>query len=167
VHPQTVAKATAGTPARKPAANIDRSRYPAYSFIAAQLSFPNIAAAGERVLQINGVARLDFAAPNETQVTSPLAAQLRIPLAALTGLIRQLANETALTGPELAASFRTALVDYKFLEERWNKFHPAGTGLQVKQAALAALAAGDLERAWTLFEDLPKPRPPRQLKIKH
>jgi len=169
VQSQTVAKASAGILGQKPAAKrtIDRTRYPAYSLIAAQLSLPNIAAAAERVLEIDGTARLDFAAANESPAASALAAQMRIPLSAMKGLIRQLANETELTGPQLAASFRTELVDYKFLEERWNQFHPAGTALQVKQAALAALEAGDLERAWTLFEDLPKPRPPRQLRVKN
>jgi hypothetical protein len=143
----------------------DRRLHPGYTVFAAQLSLPRITVANERSLEIGGVKQLDFSGSNQNQATRALADQLQVPVAALNGLGQKLSADTHLKGKELADAFRNALIDYKFLEDRWNRFHPPGVGLEVKTRALNALSAGDIDRAWALFDGLARPRPPEGLRV--
>jgi hypothetical protein len=125
---------------------------------------PTIAVLEQRVLRVDG-GRLDFSATASPPVSGGLAKRFGIPLNALKTVVHKLAADDALRGPQLAEALRTVVIDYKFLEAQWSRWHPAGPVLQIKKEGIDALTAGDLDRAWTLFESLPRPQPPASLQI--
>jgi hypothetical protein len=119
---------------------------------------------GERVLKVDG-GQLDLSGRDHFSVPSALAKKFGMPLNALNSVVGKLVDDEALRGSDLATSLRTVVIDYRFLEDRWNRLHPAGLALQIKKQGIAALAAGDVDRAWALFESLPRPQAPANLHI--
>ena len=150
-----------------PAANWpgDRRLYPGYTIVAARLELPRIIALEDRTLSIGELSHVQFGSQAQPLVTGALSQELQIPLGALKGMMQKLASSPGIKGMDLAESFRTAVIDYKFLENRWNQYHPTGTGLEVKKTWLKALDEGDLDHAWELFNSLPRPRPPQTLRV--
>ena len=66
---------------------------------------------------------------------------------------------------QVAGKLRDTIIDYKYLLERWNQYHPPTGKEQVKTDALLALRAGDMDKAWELYVDLPRPQPPTGLRV--
>jgi hypothetical protein len=85
------------------------------------------------------------------------------------GLIRpgrhRLSGRPDLKGRLLEQSFHDTIVDYRFLEQRWNQIHPTAALEPLKTRALQALALGDVDAAWEAFAALPRPRPPGGLRV--
>ena len=136
-----------------------------YSVFATQLSLPQVIVINDRSLDIGGLTRLEFGGTNQNQATSALADRLQVPVATLDRLVQNLSTNTHIKGQELADSFRKAVIDFRFLEDRWTRVHPPQIDLEIKTQALNALRAGDIDRAWALFECLPRPRPPQGLRV--
>jgi len=94
--------------------------------------------------------RNDSPGPTLNPRHTALADRLQMPIAALDRLVQNLSANTHIKGQELADSFRNAVIDFRFLEDRWNRVHPPQIDLEIKTQALNALSAGDIDRAWAL-----------------
>ena len=66
---------------------------------------------------------------------------------------------------QVAQNVRTAVVDYKFLQQEFEQYHPSPEGQKVKTDALAALRGGDVTKAWELYDGLRGPAPPSKPRI--
>jgi hypothetical protein len=51
------------------------------------------------------------------------------------------------------------------LQGEWGRYHPPAESQKVKADALAALQAGDISKAWELYDGLERPAPPSNLRI--
>jgi len=89
----------------------------------------------------------------------------KIPVEFLAALVQKLSAGAQLNGEELAHQFQIAVTDYKYLSEKWARYRPSARGEPVKTQALKYLQAADLESAWRMFIDLPKPGPPTAVQI--
>jgi len=141
--------------------------HPAYQVFAAQLRLPTMTVLdGSTTLNVGGRLKLDLGKPDETMAQEgiALAKLLEIPQGVFATLVRKLSFNARLGGEDLAQQFQTSVVDYKYLSERWQQYHPGKAGEPVRTEALKCLQAGDLERAWQLFIELPKPSPPTGLR---
>jgi hypothetical protein len=128
---------------------------------------PEITALDDRVLAVNGQ-RLDLGKANlglNSEELTTVAEQLKLPAEVLPGLLQKLSASQPLKGEELAHSCKTAVIDYGYLSEQWARYRPPPGTEAVKQEAKKALAEGDLDRAWLLFGNLPRPKPPTGLRV--
>jgi hypothetical protein len=66
---------------------------------------------------------------------------------------------------QLAQDLRTAAVDYRFLQGEWQRYNPPAEGGIIKTHALQALQGGDLGKAWELYDGLPRPASPADLRV--
>jgi hypothetical protein len=142
-------------------------QHPSYQVFAARIHLPEIKALDDSVLAVDGQ-RLDLAKADlglKSEQLTTVADQLKVPAEVLPALVQKLSATQPLKGEELAHSFRTALIDYGYLSEQWARYRPPPGTEAVKQEAKKALAEGDLDRAWLLFGNLPRPRPPTGLRV--
>jgi hypothetical protein len=65
----------------------------------------------------------------------------------------------------LAGKLRVTVIDYKYLLERWTQYLPPSGTEKVKADALLALQSGDIDKAWKMYVDLPRPEPPTGFRI--
>jgi len=141
-------------------------RHPAYQ-VFAQTHQPTITVKDSKTLNFGGALKLDVGKPDSIVTTekNALAARLEIPVEFLTALVQKLSANAQLNGEELAHQFEVAVTDYKYLSERWARYHPPAGGEPMKLQALNCLQAADLEKAWRMFIDIPKPKPPTAVQI--
>jgi hypothetical protein len=143
--------------------------HPSYQVFVAQARqarLPEIKLLDNRVLSVGPSSKLDFGKPDPgtSGEKIALAEQLQVPTEFLKGLVQNLSAKQ-LRGEELAQEFQTAVIDCRYLAERLARYRPTARGEAVKAAALNCLQAGDLQKAWQIFVDLPKPLPPSGLRI--
>jgi hypothetical protein len=141
--------------------------HPSYQVFAAHLRLPAITALDDSTLSIGGQLRFDFRKVDDTvaQEKVAVAKLLEIPDTAFTGLTRTLPADGRLSPEELARQFQTAVMDYKYLSNRWEQYRPGPEGEPVKTEALKSLRTGDLGKAWQLFIGLPRPSAPTGFRI--
>lgn len=142
--------------------------HPAYQVFAARTHLPDITVLDQKTLNIGGHFKLDFAhaAALGAEQEAALETLLAIPGKTSTALVRSLSGNIQLSGEQLALQFRRAVVDYKYLSAKWGKYRPAAGGEGIKAEALKRLQVGDLEKAWQMFIELPKPKPPTGLAVR-
>jgi hypothetical protein len=140
--------------------------HPSYQVFVAQAHLPEIKLLDNRVLSVGPSSKLDFGNPDPgvSGEKIALAAQLQVPTEFLKGLVQKLSAKQ-LRGEELAQEFQTAVIDYRYLAAKLARYHPTARGETLKVEALNCLQVGDLQRAWVIFIDLPKPLPPTGLRI--
>jgi hypothetical protein len=138
-----------------------------YEAFARQAELPSITVTNNTVLQIGGVVNTDAVrlAQLSTREREALAAQFRIPVGVIDKLVQRLALSSPPAAEQLAQEIRTAVIDYRFLKVEWEHYHPPAEGQKTKAAALAALQAGDISKAWELYDGLVRPPPPASLRV--
>jgi hypothetical protein len=139
-------------------------RHPAYQVFVAQLSLPAITVMNGKAINVAGQLKVDLNKA-DAEEKNALAQRLQIPVEFLTALLQKLSANTQLSDEELAHQFQVAVTDYKYLSEKWARYHPPAGGEPIKQQALNCLQGADLESAWRMFIDLPKPKPPTAVQI--
>ena len=154
-----------GHPARTgPDASPDPSGPPdgALQSFARQAQLPSITATNSTVLEVGGMARTDAArlAQLSTREQEALAGQFGVPVGVITKVVQRLASGSPPAADQLAQELRTAVIDYRFLQIEWKRYHPPAEGQRSKVAALEALQAGDIGKAWELYDALRKPQAP-------
>lgn len=133
-----------------------------YQAFARQAELPPITVTSATTLEIGSAVKTDISrlAQLSAREKESLAGQFGVP----TGVIAKLAQRVSTTPPPPAAQFarelRTTVVDYRFLQGEWDRYHPPREGQQTKAEALAALQAGDIAQAWALYDALGKPQAP-------
>jgi hypothetical protein len=133
-----------------------------YQAFTRQAELPSMTEIGKTTLQVGGVWQTDTSrlAQLSTREQEALAGLFAVPTAIIAKVIRAGSDQTAPTAAQLAKELRTAVVDYRFLRQEWGRYHPPAEVQQTKTDALAALQAGDLARAWALYDGLSRPGAP-------
>jgi len=159
-------------PAREPGTQLTEVQKPAYipqgrqmrryEVFARQTELPRMVATNHTLLQVGGVVNVDAARLSQLspQHKKALAEQFRVPVGVIDQLTQQLAHRSARTADQLAREIRTAVIDYRFLQIEWDRYHPPAATQQTKVAALGALQAGDISKAWELYDGLRRPQAP-------
>ena len=142
-------------------------KQPGYQVFAQHYSFPSIAVVNGTTLEIGGkqkidVSRLDQLAAQEKET---LAGQFDVPVGVVDTLLESFSKQAPPDATEVAGKLRVTVVDYKYLLERWTQYRPPTGKETVKADALLALRGGDTDKAWKMYNDLPRPEPPTGLRI--
>lgn len=138
-----------------------------YQAFARQTALPLIAVTSETTLKIGEAAGIDLArlAELSAEEKKALAAQFEVPAGVIVKVLQSAAANQPLAAAEVAGKLRLAVIDYRFLQQEWNRYHPSQENQQAKAQALESLQAGDLAQAWALYDELPRPQPPANLRI--
>lgn len=141
-------------------------RHPSYQVFAAQTRLSEMRAFN-RVLTVGGNSSLDFDNPTQasTQGMNASAELLQVPMEFLRAIVQRLSTNHELKGEELAREFRIAIIDYRYLSERWARYRPPAGEESVKIEAMKCLQTADLQRSWQMYIGLQKPKPPEGLRI--
>ena len=99
------------------------------------------------------------------QEKEALAGQFRIPTPVIDKIVERAANRSQPDAAQLVRDLRTAVVDYRFLQGEWQRYNPPAEGGMIKTNALQALQDGDLSKAWELYDGLPRPASPANLRV--
>jgi hypothetical protein len=143
-------------------------KHPSYQVFAAQLKLPKLELVTTNSISLRNQARIAFAYPEglKPEDKKLLSMELKLPASALEQIHRTLSAERALPEGRLLDEFKTAVIDYRYLESRWNMFTPIQLDQQqIKRHALDILRAGGIRQAWQMYEALPRPRAPGELKL--
>ena len=149
-------------PAHTPAYTPKGWQMERYKAFARQAELPAITVTNKNRIEVGATFKTDLnrLAQLSTQDKATLAGQFAVPA----GVIGKVADRAATNGPPNAAQFaqaiRTAVIDYRFLQGEWGRYHPPPEGQPVKTDALQALQAGDINKAWQLYDALEKPQAP-------
>ena len=149
-------------PAQTPAYTPKGWQMERYKAFARQAEMPAITVSNKTTLEVGGTVKTDLnrLAQLSTPDKAALAGQFGVPA----GVIGKVAERVATNEPPNAAQFaqaiRTAVIDYRFLQGEWGRYHPPLEGQPVKADALQALQVGDINKAWQLYDALEKPQAP-------
>ena len=138
-----------------------------YQAFARNAELPQIMVRDQTTIEVGAGFKVDTSrlAKLPIREAESLAGQFRVP----TALIIRLAQRVPATPPPDAAQFarelRTAVIDYRFLQGEWGRYHPGVEGQPTRAAALEALQAGDIPKAWALYDSLSRPQPPGNLRV--
>ncbi len=159
-------------PGREPDTQAMQARQPAYvpqgyqmgryKVFARQTQVPPITVTNRTVLKVGEVGQIDTARLTEVspQQRQALAEQLKVPSAVIDRLVQQLAQDSPSEPDRFAREMRTAVIDYRFLQIEWERYHPPAEGQPTKTAALEALQSGNFSKAWALYDRLQRPQAP-------
>jgi hypothetical protein len=133
-----------------------------YEAFARQAELHPITVTNNAVIQVGGLVntdatRLAHLSPQEKEA---LAGQFKVPVGVINGLAQRFARSSPPAAEQLAQEIRTAVIDYRFLQIEWEHYHPPAEGQKTKAAALEALQAGDISKAWQLYDALRRPQAP-------
>ena len=151
------------TPARKPAYTPHGQQMERYQAFARQAELPVIMVAGNTTLEVGGTVRTDLnrLAVLSLQEKEALAGQFGVPAAVIGKVAERAANHPPLNATQFAQDIRAAVIDYRFLQREWERYHPSAAGQKIKEEALAVLQAGDISKAWELYDGLQRPSAPK------
>jgi hypothetical protein len=138
-----------------------------YQAFARQAKLPPITVTNNALLQVGGVVntdatRLSRLSPQEREA---LAGQFKVPVGVIDKLAQRLANSSPPAAEQLAQEIRTAVIDYRFLQIEWGQYHAPAEGQKTRATALGALQAGDISKAWELYDVLGRPSPPANPRV--
>jgi hypothetical protein len=127
-----------------------------------QAELPPITVVDSSRVEVGGTVKVDMARPGQItgEQRQSLARQLGVPAGVIGKLQQRLASGARPGADECARELRRAVVDYRFLKQEWERYNPPVEGRANRQEALAALEAGDVTKAWELYDGLRRPRAP-------
>jgi hypothetical protein len=141
--------------------------HPSYQVFASRTVLPTITVTDTGALDVGGQVKILFkpGAPLPDKDIRGLAEQFGVPVAVVMTFLRHTGHDEPFAPGHLAQALPITIMDYKYLKERWNRYHPPTGQQDLKTKALQALEAGEVARAWEMFCALPVPRPPAGLRI--
>jgi len=133
-----------------------------YQAFARNAELPQITVRDETTIEVGGKLQVDTSRLAQLSVreVESVAGQFRVPAALITNLVQRIATTPPLDAAKFARELRTAVIDYRFLQDEWGRYHPGVEGQPTRAAALDALQAGDIPKAWALYDGLSRPQPP-------
>ncbi len=133
-----------------------------YQAFARQAQLPPINLTNNTLLTVSETDRVDVTqlARLSSADKESLAQRFKVPAGVIVKLVQRAAEQPPADANRFAADLRTAVIDYQFLQGEWDRYHPPPEGQKVKADALAALQAGDILKAWALYDGLAKPQAP-------
>jgi hypothetical protein len=150
------------TQAQKPDYSPQGCKMERYKAFARQAEMPAITAPDKTTIEVGGTVKTDLRRLAQLSITEKeaLAGQFNVPAAVIDKLVQRVSNGSQPSADQFAQELRTAVVDYRFLQQEWGRYTPPAEGRKVKASALQALQGGDLTKAWELYDGLQKPAPP-------
>lgn len=138
-----------------------------YKAFARQAELPAITITNETTLDVGSSVKTDVTrlAQLSIQEMEALAEQFGVPVGVIGKVVQRAGNRPEPDAVQLARDIRTAVVDYRFLQGEWKRYHPPAECLNIKTNAVQALQVGDLSKAWQLYDGLQRPAPPGNLRI--
>jgi len=154
-------------PAQKLAYTPKGTQMERYKAFARQAELPAIIVTNQTTLEVGGAVKTDLSrlAQLSAQEQAALAGQFGVPAAVIGKVAERSTNNPPPAAAQIAQDMRTAVVDYRFLQGEWKRYNPPAEGQPIKAAALTALQAGDISKAWELYDGLQKPAPPANLRV--
>jgi hypothetical protein len=154
-------------PAQKPAYTPKGREMERYKAFARQAEMPAITVTNTTVLEAGGPVRIDLTRLGQLSGSEKeaLAGQFEVPSGVIGKLIERATNNPSPGAAQITRDIRTAVIDYRFLQGEWGRYHPPAEGQQLKADALAALQTGDIGKAWELYDGLQRPAPPANLRV--
>ena len=142
-------------------------QHPSYQVFAHQSALPSITVVDQATLEVGDNVKIDVSRPDQLpdQQKEALADQFEVPVGVINKLFVRFSNPPPTDAAHAAQELRTTVIDYKYLQERLNKYHPPSGGEAVKTNALQALQVGDIDKAWEMYIAIPKPSAPTKLRI--
>jgi hypothetical protein len=133
-----------------------------YQAFAREAELPLIEITNETTLAVGTAVKADTSRLAELSARdlAALAGQFAVPTAVIAKVIQRVAANSELRATRLAQELRTAVVDYRFLHGEWDRYHPQQENQQTRTDALQALQAGDIAKAWVLYDNLGLPSAP-------
>jgi hypothetical protein len=168
----TAARAADALPATEPVDQARQTPTPAYSpqgcqmerykAFARQAEMPAITITNKTILEVGGSVKTDVSrlAHISSKEKKALAGQFGVPAGVIDKLVQRASKISQPSADQLAQDIRTAVVDYRFLQGEWKRYHPPLAGQKTKTDALQALQTGDISKAWELYDGLQKPQAP-------
>ena len=142
-------------------------RHPSYQVFAGHIVLPSIAVVDKTTLEIDGKVKIDVSRLD--QLAQPqkesLGSQFDVPIGVVDKLLVSRTDQAPMDAAQVAAKLCETVMDYKYLLEKWTRYRPPNGKEKVKADALLALAAGQLDKAWTMFLELPRPQPPTSVRV--
>ncbi len=150
------------TQAQKPAGGSQGRQMERYQAFVRQAELPPITVTNTTILEVGGAAKLDLArlAQLTGEQQEALAGQFGVPVGVIEKVVQGAANGSPPGAGEFVQELRGAVIDYRFLLLEWERYNPPAEGQKAKSDALAALQAGDISKAWKLYDGLRKPQAP-------
>src|ERR1035437_549267 len=138
-----------------------------YQAFARQTELPAITTTNNTTLEVGGTVKTDLARLPQLSIheKEALAGQFRIPTPVIDKIVERAANRSQPDAAQFVRDLRTAVVDYRFLQGEWQRYNPPAEGGMIKTNALQALQGGDLSKAWELYDGLPRPASPANLRV--
>jgi len=148
--------------AQQPSAEPQGHQMRRYQAFARQAELPPITMISKTTLQVGSVLLTDTSRLTQlsTAEKETLASLFDVPTAVIAKVVHAASDQPVPAAAHLAKELRTAVVDYRFLQGEWSRYHPPAEGRQTKADALEALQTGDLVRAWDLYDGLSRPGAP-------
>lgn len=140
---------------------------PSYQVFAFRCTSPSITVVNETTLEIGGKQKIDISRLDQltTQEKETLAGKFDVPVGVIDNLLESYSKQTPADAAGLADKLRVTVIDYKYLLARWTQYHPPTGQEKVKTDALLALQGGEIDKAWKMYIDLPRPDPPTGFRI--
>ena len=142
-------------------------QHPSYQVFAGGLALPAITVVDQATLDVGGRMKIDIGWLDQlsTQQKVALAEWYAVPAGVVDKFQECFAQAAPSDAKLVAGKLRVTVIDYKYLLERWTKYLPPAGKEKIKTDALEALQVGDLDIAWKMFLDLPRPKSPDGLRI--
>ena len=149
-------------PAQKPADPVQGRQMGRYKAFVRQADLPPITVTTNVIIEVGGVVKTDVArlAQLSMREKEALAGQFSVPVGVIDKLVERVATNSPPSADRLIQELRTTVIDYRFLHIEWDRYHPPAEGMQTRSNALEALQAGDLAKAWELYDGLARPAAP-------
>jgi hypothetical protein len=154
-------------PVQKPAYVPKGRQMERYKAFARQAEMPAILISNKTTIEVGGAVKTDLnrLAQLSDREKEALAGQFGVPVGVIGKVMERAATNASPGAAQVVQNIRTAVIDYRFLEGEWGRYHPSAEGQQLKADALAALKAGDINKAWELYDGLQRPAPPTNLRV--
>jgi hypothetical protein len=141
-------------------------KHPSYQVFKHNLTLPSIKVIDAATLEVGGKLKIELNRPEQLsmQARLTLTNEFQVPLAVVDRLWERIFKNTSPNAEQVTNALRMTVLDYKYLQQRWTRYRPPKEKEGIKTDAFQALQAGDLDKAWELYLDLPKPPAPPGLK---
>ena len=142
-------------------------RQPSYQVFAYRCTLPAITVVNETTLEIGGKQKIDVSRLDQWDRAEKetLAGQFDVPVSVVDNLQKSCSKLAPADAAEVAGKLRVVVIDYKYLLERWTRYHPPTGQEKVRTDALLALQGGNVDKAWEMFAALPRPSPPTGFRV--
>jgi hypothetical protein len=154
-------------PPARPSASFQGRQHPSYQVFSSHAVLPSVTILDERSFDVAGEVRIEVRRPDllSSRQKLALAALFGVPVAVPEKALRGFSSEGPAAPEQAAQQLRMTVIDYRYLRDAWTRYRPPAGMEQLKNTALLALEAGEIDKAWEMYMALPRPQPPQGLRL--